>query len=815
MKILKFGGTSVANSNNIQKVLDIIEKKAQNKPVAVVVSALGGLTNLLIETAELAVSNDKNYLSKLPLIKQKHREIVANLIDVKAQKHVLETVEKLLNNLSTLFEGVFLVNELTESTKDKIVSHGELLSSFIICEALKNRNLEAVRCNSQDLIVTDNVYGGANVDFEKTNANIVDYFANNKNQIVILPGFVSKSSEGIPTTLGRGGSDFTAAILAAALDVSVLEIWTDVSGMFTANPKLVKQAKPIEQISYQEAMELSHFGAKVIYPPTIHPVLQKNIPILIKNTFSPKDKGTLITLKSPKSNYLARGISHIENIALLTLEGSGMVGIPSIAKRFLEAIANEKINIVLITQASSEHSICIGINQDEALLAKKVVDEAFAFEISRHRIKPITIVSDLAIVTVVGDNMKSHQGISGRMFSSLGKNNVNIWAITQGASERNISAVISKNDIKKALNTLHDGFFEGHIKQLNLFVTGVGNVGKNLLAQIAQQKEYLLEKLFLNVRVIGISNSRTMYFNQDGVDLKNWESLLSKGSKADLNTFYTEVKKLNLRNSIFVDNTASEQVTEMYAPYLKNSIAVVTCNKIACASSSENYALLKKLSREYNAQFLYETNVGAGLPVINTLNNLIDSGDKIHKIQAVLSGSLNFIFNNFSPDKKFVDIVKQAGAEGYTEPDPRIDLSGIDVMRKILILARESGFNMELSDIKNNSFLPESSLKADSVADFYKILEAENEHFKLLSSKALANNCQLKYVAEFNKGQANVSLQEISSDHPFYNLEGKDNCVLFYSERYPEQPLVVKGAGAGASVTASGIFADIIRIGRK
>jgi bifunctional aspartokinase / homoserine dehydrogenase 1 len=815
MKVLKFGGTSVANTSSIKKTLKIIEERASKEPVAVVVSALGGLTNLLIKTAELASKNDKNYSHNIPIIKQRHIEVVTSLLSNNEQKPVLDTVNKLINNLEALLEGVFLINELSECSKDKIVSQGELLSSYILSEVLKSKKLDALRCNAQDIIITDTNYGHAVVDFKRTNTNIKKYFAKNTHQIVILPGFVAKSKKGKPTTLGRGGSDFTAAIIAAALDSSVLEIWTDVSGMFTANPKLVKQAKPIKQISYQEAMELSHFGAKVIYPPTIHPVLQKNIPILIKNTFSPDDEGTLITRNSSKNKYLAKGISHIENISLLTLEGSGMVGVPSIAKRFLGALANPNINITLITQASSEHSICIGIHEDDAKLAKKVADEAFAFEIARHRIKPVIIENNLAIVAVVGDNMKNHQGISGKMFSALGKNNVNIRAIAQGASEKNISAVISKSDVKKALNTLHDAFFEGHIKQLNLFIAGVGNVGSQLVEQIAKQTNYLKENAFLNLRIIGITNSRTMIFNEEGLSLKSWQKDLSKGQKADLDTFYKKVKSLNLRNSIFIDNTATAKVSNYYANYLKESIAVVTCNKIACSSSLKNYKTLKNLAREYNAPFLFETNVGAGLPVINTLNNLVDSGDKITKIQAVLSGSLNFIFNNFTADKKFVDVVKQAGEEGYTEPDPRIDLSGIDVMRKILILARESGYALELETIENKSFLPESSLKAESIEDFYTSLDKENEHFKRLSAQAEEKNRQLKYVAEFNAGKAQVSLQEVDARHPFYNLEGKDNCVLFYSERYPEQPLMVKGAGAGAAVTASGIFADIIRVGRK
>jgi len=585
--------------------------------------------------------------------------------------------------------------------------------------------------------------------------------------------------------------------------------------MFTSNPKLVKQAYPIETLSYQEAMELSHFGAKVLYPPTVQPVLDLGIPIHIKNTMEPEAHGTIISNELNGKISPVKGISNIDNIALLTLQGNGMVGIPGFSKRLFETLAQEKINVILITQASSEHSICIGIDYKDANKAKSSIDATFENEISLHKIDPIIVETELSIVALVGDQMKSHQGISGKMFSALGRNNINVRAIAQGASERNISAVISQNDIKKALNTLHDQFFEGNMRQLNVFITGVGNVGGKLIEQIKNQKKYLKQNLKINLRIIGLSNSRTMVFDDNGLDLEDWNNLLKKGEKAGLEGFFEQIKQFNLRNSIFVDVTANQEVSNFYQDYLRQSIAVVACNKIACSSDFDNYSNLKRLSRKYNAPFLFETNVGAGLPVIDTLNNLIASGDKITSIQAVLSGSLNFVFNNFNESTKFHDVVKRAQEEGYTEPDPRIDLSGVDVARKILILARESGAEMDLEDIDNKSFLTEANLKSKSVTDFYKTLLADDEHFKQLYASAKAKNCKLKYVAEFNKVKARVGLKEIPVGHPFYDLEGKDNIVMFYTQRYPEQPMIIKGAGAGADVTASGLFADIIKIGNN
>lgn len=815
MNVLKFGGTSVGSAKNINKVISILNNYSKNNRVICVVSAVGGITDKLLKAGELAQSKHQNYKSAFDAISDKHHAILSELIPSKNEAIATHLKTK-LQELRNLLDGIFLINELSPKTSDKLVSFGELLSAYIIAETMKSRGIDCALKNSQELIVTNSNFTKAEVQYQQTNNNITSYFSEEKQQITMLPGFISKSIQGEVTTLGRGGSDFTAAIVAAALHVNSLEIWTDVNGMYTSNPKLVKQAFPIENLSYQEAMELSHFGAKVLYPPTVQPVLNLNIPIHIKNTLNPEAFGTKISNDFiENSSSPVRGISNINNVALLTLQGNGMVGIPGFSKHLFETLAQEKINIIFITQASSEHSICFGIDTKDAQLAKTAIDGSFENEISLHKIDPIIVETGLSIIALVGDKMKSHQGISGKLFSTLGKNNINIRAIAQGASERNISAVIVEKDVKKALNTLHERFFEDKNKQLNVFITGVGNVGERLVEQIKQQRKYLKEQLKINLKVVGLSNSRTMIFNANGLSLKDWKKDLKTGEKATLDGFLERAKDFNLRNSIFVDVTANEDIAKLYGSYLKHSIAVVACNKIACSSSYENYRELKELSLQYNAPFLFETNVGAGLPVIDTLNNLIASGDKVTSIQAVLSGSLNFVFNHFSDTTKFHDIVKQAQNQGYTEPDPRIDLSGVDVARKILILARESGTEMNLANIENDSFLTKANLDSDSVDDFYKTLIDAETHFQKLYASAKAKDCQLKYVAAFNDGKSKVGLQEIPQGHPFFNLEGKDNIVMFYTQRYPEQPMIIKGAGAGADVTASGLFADIIRVSNK
>ena len=812
MNVLKFGGSSVANSENIKKVITIITAAAKKQKVIVVVSAFGKTTNALIEGAHFAKNKNSNYKEIIQKLEKHHFDVVQELIPIQQQPAIIAHVKELFNQLETIYKGCYLLEELSSKTLATISSFGELLSAAIIAE-ISNLALNTNYKDSRDLIVASEMYLDAAVDFPATNKNITAYFKHNSAQVTLLPGFVARTAQGQTTTLGRGGSDYSAAIYAAALDAKELQIWTDVSGMYTSNPSIVKQAFAIPHISYHEAMELSHFGAKVIYPPTIQPVLQKEIPIVIKNTFQPKDIGTRITKDTHTNNQPVKGISYIENITLITLGGTGMVGMPGFSKRLFEVLSLHEINITLITQASSELSICIGVENKDADRAQKLIDSTFEYEIHQQKVRPVILEQDLCIIALVGDNMKNHQGLSGKMFSSLGKNNVNIRAIAQGASEKNISAVINKKDAKKALNTLHEQFFEEKIKQLNLFVTGVGNVGERFLAQIHQQKKYLKKHLKLSIKVVGISNSRKMFFDENGIDLENWKKQLDNGIPTSLSAFFEKVKNSNLRNSLFVDNTANQQVSEFYENYLSESIGVVTCNKIACASTLENYKKLKETARKYNAPFLFETNVGAGLPIIDTLKNLVASGDRVHKIQAVLSGSLNFVFNNYNADNTFHDVVAQAQKEGYTEPDPKIDLSGIDVARKILILARESGYDLELENIENNAFLPENSLKTANNDAFYASLTENEAHFKKLFSEANAKNCRLKYVAAFENGNANVGLQQINPEHPFYNLEGSDNIVLFFTDRYPVNPLIIKGAGAGADVTASGIFADIIRIG--
>jgi bifunctional aspartokinase / homoserine dehydrogenase 1 len=812
MKVLKFGGTSVGSSENINKVIKIVNNASENDAVVVVVSAVGGITDKLMNASSKAISKDLDYKSDFNTLKQQHIEIIDALLTGASLESTKDIILEKLSELEKLLDGIYLINELSPQTTDKLLSFGELMSSLIIFEAMQQEGLNVQLKNSQNLIVTDSNFTNAAVQFEETNANITSYFAHNDKLITILPGFIAKSEDGEITTLGRGGSDYTAAIVASALNANSLEIWTDVSGMFTTNPKLVKQAKPIQKLSYYEAIELSHFGAKVLYPPTVLPVLSKNIPILIKNTMAPDEDGTLITknVENGSANPI-KGISNVNGISLLTLQGNGMVGIPGFSKRLFETLAHEKINVIITTQASSEHSICVGVADKDAKLAKLILDKEFENEISLLKIDPLVLEQHLSIVAVIGDRMKNHQGISGNMFSTLGKNNVNIRAIAQGASERNITAVIAEKDVKKALNCLHESFFEVETKQLNLFVIGVGNVGSSLLSQIEKQTSYIQNILKLKINIVGLSNSKHMAFDVSGIELNSWQDVLSKGQKTDPIAFFEKTKALNLRNSICVDVTASAIVAETYAHYLNESIAVIACNKIACSANFEQYKNLKDLSRKYNVPFLFETNVGAGLPVIDTLNHLIASGDRIHSIQAVLSGSLNFIFNNFNSSTTFHDIVKQAQKEGYTEPDPRIDLSGTDVARKLLILARESGYTLDMSDVSNESFLPSGALEAHSVDAFYELIKSKDDAFKTLLTSALDNDAQLKYVASFKDGKANVGLKEIPAGHPFYNLEGKDNIVMFYTDRYNDQPLIIKGAGAGSEVTASGLFADIIR----
>jgi aspartokinase/homoserine dehydrogenase 1 len=810
MKVLKFGGTSVGSADAINKTISIVSSKLKDDSLVVVVSALSGTTDLLISSGQLAAEGNEEYKESLKKLENRHLDAVKELIPVQQQSSVLSQVKKYCNEIEDICNGIFLLHELSVRTKDKLVSYGELLSSKIITAAFNAKNIPATWTNSMELVKTDSGFGNAAVDFVVTNQLINSFLSEQKGNLFIAPGFVASDSHDSITTLGRGGSDYTAAIFAAAINANALEIWTDVSGMMTADPRLVGNAKIIPNVSYQEAMELSHFGAKVIYPPTIHPVMKKRIPTWIKNTFAPGDFGTLIESDAKKNGSSIRGISSMNKISLISLEGSGMVGIPGFSKRLFEALALEQVNVILITQSSSEHSICVAIDDINTSKAKKIVEKAFSYEMETGKIDPLVIENDQSIIALVGDNMKSHTGIAGKMFAVLGRNGVNIRAIAQGSSERNISAVIGTADVRKAINVLHEEFFETTYKQINLFIAGTGNVGKKLLGQLNKQKEFLKEHLRLQVNITGLTNSRNMLIKEDGIELSKWEDSLKANGKASISEFIDTIIKLNLRNSIFVDVTANDEVSTVYDKLLAKSITVVACNKVAASSAYSNYKKLKDLSREFNAPFLFETNVGAGLPVIGTLNDLMQSGDSVNKIEAVLSGTLNFVFNNYNGEKTFSEIVKEAQDEGYTEPDPRLDLSGKDVMRKIMILAREAGKQIEMEDITCNSFLPESCMNG-SVDDFYKEMTKLEEHFKAIYKKATAENCKLKFVASYENGKASVGLKHIPQQSDFYHLYGKDNIVLFYTDRYSEQPLVVKGAGAGAEVTASGVFADIMR----
>ncbi|MGZ5219581.1 MAG: bifunctional aspartate kinase/homoserine dehydrogenase I [Chitinophagaceae bacterium] len=810
MQVLKFGGTSVANADNISKVVSIVKESVKKDKTIVVVSALGGVTDLLLNAAALAADGDETYKDKLNLVEQRHLEATKQLIPVTYQSQLLSLVKKSCNEIEDICNGIFLLRELTPRSKDRISSYGEWLSSQIISAKLKAEGVDNAWKDARELIVTNSNFTNAEVDFLATHEKINGFFPHQPASLFLIPGFIAANKNGITTTLGRGGSDYTAAIIASALTAKRLEIWTDVSGMMTADPRLTANARIIPHISYQEAMELSHFGAKVIYPPTIQPVMTKNIPVWIKNTFAPEDAGTLIESAANKNGNIVRGISSINNIALLSLEGSGMIGIPGFSKRLFEALSNEKINVILITQSSSEHSICVAVDAAAAAKAKQAVDAAFSNEITLQKVEPLIIESELSIVALVGENMKSHPGISGRMFSAMGRNGVNIRAIAQGSSEKNISAVIATKDVRKSINVLHEEFFETTYKQVNLFIIGTGNVGAKLLGQMQQQLGFLQQQMRLQLRIVGLSNSRKMVFKEDGLDPGKWKEKLNEGETANLEKFTEEIVNRNLRNSIFVDITANDKVANVYGQLLQKSISVVACNKIAASSAYDNYKRLKDLAGEFNCQFLFETNVGAGLPIIGTLNDLLRSGDRVHRIDAVLSGTLNFVFNNYNGKQNFAEVVKQAQDEGYTEPDPRLDLGGTDVMRKIMILARESGEKIEMNDIENNSFMPASCMQG-TVADFYSAMAKEEEHFKKLYEKASAEGCKLKFVASYKDGKASVGLQHIDPNHDLYHLYGKDNVVLFYTDRYKEQPLVVKGAGAGAEVTASGVFADIIR----
>jgi aspartokinase/homoserine dehydrogenase 1 len=826
MQVLKFGGTSVGTTDSISKVIAIVKGCVQKTPTIVVVSAMSGVTDQLILLAQTASQGNVAYKTIIQNLAEKHEDAVRALLPTSQQSGTLNIVKQLIQKIDSNCAELFNQSILTLRMQDQLMSYGEILSSKIIAAAFEAEGIDQVWLDARAMIKTNSSYSSALVDRLLTYQTIQQYFTNSIHQhaLYVAPGFIASDADGHTTTLGRGGSDYTGAIYAAALNASILEIWTDVSGMMTADPRMVQHAKAIPKISYQEAMELSHFGAKIIYPPTILPVMHAHIPVWIKNTFEPKHPGTLIEYTSQKDNHYVRGISSINDICLLSLEGAGMVGIPEFTKRLFDALAKKQINVILITQSSSEHSISVGVRMQDTHLAKIAVDAEFEQEINTQMLEPLIIEKELSIIALVGEQMRNQPGVSGKMFSVLGRNGINIRAIAQGSSEKNITAVIASQDERKAINVLHETFFESTYKQVNLYIAGAGNVGGKLIEQIKKQVSYLQSNLRLKINIVGIANSKKQLINIEGIDLnhaQHWSDQLAAASSGNITDYVTAILNNNLRNSIFVDVTANASVADIYAHLLSKAVSVVACNKIACSSPYAHYANLKTLARNYNAAFLFETNVGASLPIIGTLNDLISSGDKLNKIEAVLSGTLNFVFNHYAggrDGKTFAQVVKQAQEAGYTEPDPRLDLGGTDVMRKILILAREAGYPLEMEDITNETFLPASCFNG-SVADFYDEMQKQEPHFKQLYDSAEAAGCKLKFIAKFEKdtngqGNAKVGLQHIQPSSDFYHLYGKDNLVLFYSDRYPELPMVIKGAGAGADVTASGVFADIIRAAR-
>ncbi|MDR3132553.1 MAG: bifunctional aspartate kinase/homoserine dehydrogenase I [Prevotellaceae bacterium] len=805
-KILKFGGSSVATPENIKKVKAIVEQSADNK--FVVVSALGGVTDQLVKAGSLAAAGNEAFKKELEEIEQRHLNAAKALVKPQQQGHVLSGLKVLLNELEDYLQSMSRLQEHTPKLQDYVLSFGERMSAFLVSEVID----DAVLLDTRNIIKTDSAFGKAQVDFEKTKICAGAILSNIKGRAV-LPGFIASDGNGATTTLGRGGSDYTAAILAAAIGASEVEIWTDVDGFMTADPRKVDKAYPIKRLSYLEVFELSNFGAKVIYPPTVHPLLPANISMRIKNTFNPSAEGTLVNACADRaSGQSVKGISSIDDIALLTLHGVGMAGILGISKRLFGALAEAKVNVALISQASSEQSITFAIVPEDVAQARQAIERAFEIEIT-HQTIGLKIEHDMSVIAIVGENMKRMPGISGKLFHALGKNGVNVVAIAQGSSELNISTVVRKPDLRKALNVIHEAFFLVEYKEIFLYIAGIGTVGSHLMEQIRQQRDDLMKRHGLKINLVGALNSRKMLFNEQGIGLDGVKETLERdGAPLDLQGFLHHLASLNLRNSIFVDCTAATEVADIYENVLQAFVSVVTANKIACSGPYESYRKLQGLSRTRGVKFLYETNVGAGLPLIKTINELVLSGDKITRLEAVLSGTLNFIFNTISQEIPLSRAIEMAKEKGYAEPDPRVDLSGTDVLRKILILSRECGYPLEKADIEIIPFLPPACFDTPGIDGFFDELRKLDAAFEAQRKALYAAGKRWRFVASLHNGKAAIGLQEVDSAHPFFHLQGTDNIITLYTERYNAQPMVIAGAGAGAAVTAAGLFGDIIRI---
>ena len=815
MKVLKFGGSSVGHPDRIRDIIAILTNESdRGERLAVVVSAFGGGTDQLIEMARLAAAGDAAWRSTFERFRDRHDEAVRALTTGERRKRLLADIRENHSSLRSLLEGISMVREASARSMDYVLSFGERNSAFIISRALQEAGLNAQFLDARQVIKTDKRFGSANVRFEETYEHIANHFKTTGG-IQVVTGFIAAHTKGLTTTLGRGGSDYTAALLAAGLKAEAIEIWTDVDGVMTADPRAVRRAFTIPRLSYAEAMEMSHFGAKVIYPPTLLPAMQLGIPLFIKNTFRPSFEGTLVTRVADPSGRAVKGISSLKDVSLLTLEGSGMFGVVGISGRLFGTLAQAGINVILITQGSSEHNITFAVAPERADLAKRKVETAFRHEIDSGLLRPIKVESRLSVIAVIGEQMRFKPGIAGRLFQALGRNGINCVAIAQGSSELNISVVIRRDDEKKALNALHDAFFLSDLRDVNLFLVGTGLIAKELLRQMTGQVERLRESKRLNLRLVGLTNSRRMVLDEDGIDIIAWESALSEGGDvADIDRFVERAVELNLSNSIFVDCSASGAVAERYERLLGESIAVSTPNKVATSSSHERYLNLKQLAADNSTVFAYETNVGAGLPIIGTLHDLGASGDRVHVIQGILSGSLSYIFNTFDGSRSFSEVVREAQQRGFTEPDPREDLSGKDVARKLVILAREAGIPLEVDAVHVDPLLSTEALEAESTETFFEALaQHDDARFVELSRRAKERGGKLVMLGEIRDGSASVGLREVDTDSPFHGMSGSDNMVVFHTDRYRERPLVIRGPGAGASVTAAGVFAEIITIG--